>query len=401
MHNVIHVSDNISWIGANDRRISLFENHFPLKFGVSYNSYFIDDEETAVIDTADDAVLTRFFENLDYVLRGRRLNYLIVQHMEPDHCAGIAAVAVKYPEVKIVVNAKTLTFLKQFFPEARNWQDRFIVVANGERLNVGRTELNFLFAPMVHWPEVMVTYDSTHKVLFSADAFGSFGALNGNIFNDHADMRANIAEYRRYYTNIVGKYGLQASKLLKAAAGLEFKLICPLHGLILRDDFAYIIDKYVKWASYVPEDKEVMIAFASMYHHTENAVEILGAELDKLGVNNVRIYDVSSVDCAYLVAESFRCSHLVFAAPTYMNDLYPQMEHLLHSLQAHALRDREVALIGNGSWASQSVKIMNHILSHMNNIHILGSVELTSSVDDQAVEELKQLAAVIASSLQA
>ena len=401
MHNVINVTDNIYWIGANDRRISLFENHFPLKFGVSYNSYFIDDEETAVMDTADEAVLTRYFENLEYVLRGRKLNYLIVQHMEPDHCAGIAAVAAKYPEAKIVVNAKTLTFLKQFFPEAKNWPARFVVVGNGETLQVGKTSLTFVFAPMVHWPEVMVTYDATHKVLFSADAFGSFGALNGNIFNDHADMRANIGEYRRYYTNIVGKYGMQAARLLKAASGLDFKIICPLHGLILREDFAYIVDKYTKWATYTPEDKAVMIAFGSMYHHTENAAEILGAELDKLGVKNICIYDVSNVDCAYLVAESFRCSHLVFAAPTYMNDLYPQMAHLLHSLQAHGLKNRDVALIGNGSWAPQSVKIMNSFMEKMNDMRLIGSVEFASAVDDYNVEELKQLAANIAASLQA
>ncbi|MCR4784735.1 MAG: FprA family A-type flavoprotein [bacterium] len=399
MHNVIKVTDKIFWIGANDRRLKLFENHFPLQFGVSYNSYFIDDCETAVLDTADGAVLSQYFENLEAALAGRPLNYLIVQHMEPDHCAGIAALVARHPEVKIVLNGKTVAFLKQFFPEAEKWNDRFIVVTNGQNFSVGNTNLTFVFAPMVHWPEVMVTYDSTHKVLFSADAFGSFGAINGNIFNDHTNMRANLSEYRRYYTNIVGKYGMQTAKLLRTAADLEIKAICPLHGLILREDFAYIIEKYTRWASYTPEDKAVMIAFASMYHHTENAVELLAAELDRLGVYNMKIYDVSNVDCAHLVAESFRVSHLILAAPTYMNDLYPQMAHMLHSLQAHGLKNRQVALIGNGSWAPQAVKLMRGCLENMAGVNVLGEVEILSSVNDGKLAELKELAGKIVASL--
>lgn len=399
MYNVSKVCNSIYWIGANDRRIRLFENHFPLTQGVSYNSYFIDGSETAVMDTADDAVLTRWFENVGHMLNGRPLNYIIVQHMEPDHCAGLAAAAAKYPEAKIVVNCKTLAFIKQFFPEAENWTDRFVTVCGGQTLQIGETSLTFVLAPMVHWPEVMVTYDATHKVLFSADAFGSFGALSGNLTNDHADMKCRIAEYRRYYTNIVGKYGFQAAKLLDAAKTLDFKAICPLHGMVLVQDFDFIVDKYTKWATYTPEDKAVVIAYASMYHHTENAAEILAGFLDEMGVKDIALYDVSAADVSELVAESFRCSHLVFAAPTYMNELYPQMQHLLDSLRSHALKKRTVAMISNGSWAPQAKNVMSKLIELMPEMNVLGCVEFKSALNEAARAELRELAAKIAESM--
>ncbi|MBQ7502543.1 FprA family A-type flavoprotein [bacterium] len=399
MHNVYKLNDSIYWIGANDRRISLFENHFPLSEGVSYNSYFIDGEETAVMDTADDAVLTQYFENLAYVLNGRALNYIIVQHMEPDHCAGLAMLAEKHPEAKIVVNCKTAAFIKQMFPLADKLSERFVTVCDGQSLQVGDTALTFCMAPMVHWPEVMVTYDSTHKILFSADAFGSFGALNGNIVNDKCDMKAKLSEYRRYYTNIVGKYGMQAAKLLGKASGLDIRMICPLHGLVLVQDFDFILDKYTKWASYTPEDKAIMIAFASMYHHTENAAEILACALDRRGVRDIVMYDVSRTDVSYLVAEAFRCSHIVLAAPTYMNELYPEMANFIRSLQSHALRDRKTAVIGNGTWANQANKTMISMLEGMKNTEVLGSLEFMSAPGPDKVKELEELAETIAASL--
>ncbi|MBQ7529348.1 FprA family A-type flavoprotein [bacterium] len=399
MYNVHPLTENLTWIGASDRRLKLFENHFPLSNGVSYNSYFIDDGETAVLDTADDAVLTQYFENLVHVLAGRKLNYIIVQHMEPDHCAGLAALANKYPEAKIVVNNKTITFIKQFFPVATNWEDRFLSVKDGDTLQVGNTQLVFAMAPMVHWPEVMVTYDATHKILFSADAFGSFGALNGNILNSQCDMKANLNEYRRYYTNIVGKYGMQAASLLKKASQLEIKMICPLHGLILVEDFPFIIDKYTKWATYVPEEEGVLIAYASMYHHTENAADILATALDTHGVKNIAMYDVSNTDCAHLVAEAFRFSHIVLASPTYMNELYPQMAHFIASLKSHALKKRKLAVIGNGSWAPQATKVMLAELEPMKDIEILGSVEFLSAINEEKKAELEELASKIAATL--
>jgi len=399
MHNVYKLNESIYWIGANDRRISLFENHFPLHEGVSYNSYFIDGTETAVLDTADDAVLTQYFENLEYVLKGRELNYIIVQHMEPDHCAGLAMLAERHREAKIVVNSKTVTLIKQMFPMTDNLTERFIVVGDGQTLRVGNTELTFCMAPMVHWPEVMVTYDLTHRVLFSADAFGSFGALNGNVVNDKCDMKAKLSEYRRYYTNIVGKYGMQAARLLGKASGLDIKMICPLHGLVLVRDFDFIVDKYSKWANYIPEDKAVMIAFASMYHHTENAAEILACALDRQGVRDIAMYDVSRTHVSYLVSEAFRCSHIVLAAPTYMNELYPEMVHFIHSMQSHALKDRRLALIGNGSWANQANKTMLFMLEGMKNMEILGSVEFMSAPGPEKIAELEGLAEKIAESL--
>ena len=399
MHNVYPLGSEIYWIGVNDRRIDLFENHFPVLDGVSYNSYFIDDEETAVLDTADNSVLTQYFSNLEYVLKGRPLNYLIVQHMEPDHCAVLAHLAHKYPETKIVVNERTACFIKQFFPEGVDWDSRFLLVTNGQRLKVGKRELTFVFAPMVHWPEVMVTYDATHRVLFSADAFGSFGALSGNITNERADVRSRIAEYRRYYTNIVGKYGFQTSKLLGIAAGLDFKMICPLHGLVLCRDFDYLIGKYQKWATYQPEERAVMIAFASMYHHTENAAEVLARYLDAEGVEEIALYDVSRLSQSHLVAEAFRCSHIVLAAPTYMNELYPEMEHFLHALRSRGVAGRQLALIGNGSWAPQAVKVMSGLVASLPRTKLLGVVEFMSSLNEAKERELQGLAQRIAASL--
>ena len=288
---------------------------------------------------------------------------------------------------------------KQFFPEGVDWDSRFLLVTNGQRLKVGKRELTFVFAPMVHWPEVMVTYDATHRVLFSADAFGSFGALSGNITNERADVRSRIAEYRRYYTNIVGKYGFQTSKLLGIAAGLDFKMICPLHGLVLCRDFDYLIGKYQKWATYQPEERAVMIAFASMYHHTENAAEVLARYLDAEGVEEIALYDVSRLSQSHLVAEAFRCSHIVLAAPTYMNELYPEMEHFLHALRSRGVAGRQLALIGNGSWAPQAVKVMSGLVASLPRTKLLGVVEFMSSLNEAKERELQGLAQRIAASL--
>lgn len=272
------VTNDIIWVGANDRRLALFENLFPISRGVSYNSYLIMDEKITLMDTVDASATGQFMENLEYVLDGKSIDYLVVQHMEPDHCANIGELMFRYPEMKIVTNAKTVTMIRQFFKEPE--ADRIVLVKEGEPFSTGRHTLHFVMAPMVHWPEVMVTYDSTDKVLFSADGFGTFGALNGNIFDDEIEFdRDWISDARRYYTNIVGKYGAQVQALLKKASGLDIQIICPLHGPIWRENLGYIIDKYDKWSRYEPEDQEVVIIYGSIYGHTEAAANALAAVL--------------------------------------------------------------------------------------------------------------------------
>ena len=347
MHCVRKVTDDLLMIGGNDRRIALFENVYPVPDGVSYNSYLLLDEKTVLFDTVDKAIRDLFLENLEYALGRRKLDYLVVSHMEPDHCAVIADVYRMHPEVKIVCNAKTISMIRQFF--AFDIDNAALLVKDGDTLPTGRHTLTFLTAPMVHWPEVMVTYDSADKILFSADAFGTFGALSGSVFADESDFYGSkIGEARRYYTNIVGKYGTQVQALLKKASTVEISMICPLHGPIWREGIDGFIDKYVKWSSYTPEERAVLILYASIYGNTENAAEILAARLAEHGVRNIAVYDVSVTDPSYLVAEAFRCSHIVFASATYNAGIFTNMELLLHELESHNLQNRTVAVIENG-----------------------------------------------------
>ena len=298
MHNVTNITESIYYIGASDRRLALFENVYPIPEGVSYNSYFIDDEKTAVIDTVDKSVSGVFFENIAHLLHGRNLDYVIVNHMEPDHAATLGELMEKYPSAKVVCNAKILAMIKQFF--SFDIDSSAVIVKEGEPFSIGSHVFHFVMAPMVHWPEVMVTYESTEKVLFSADAFGVFGALSGNIFADRLEF--DIKEARRYYTNIVGKYGTQVRALLAKASTLEIAFICPLHGPVWRKDFSYIIDKYDKWSSYTPEDKAVAVFYGSIYGNTQNVAEVLCTMLSKRGIDNIALYDVSKTHLSYLIA---------------------------------------------------------------------------------------------------
>lgn len=282
MYNVRNVTRDIVWIGASERRLALFENIFPIPRGVSYNSYVLLDEKTVLFDTVDASVAGQFFENLEYVLGERALDYLVVNHMEPDHCAMIGDIVRRYPEVQIVGNAKTFGMMQQFFGTA--FAERAVTVKEGETLNTGKHTLHFMMAPMVHWPEVMVSYDEADKVLFSADGFGTFGALNGNIFADELEFdREWLADARRYYTNIVGKYGASVQALLKKAAGLEIAVICPLHGPVWREDLDYILEKYQKWSTYEAEEQAVAILYASMYGNTASAADALAGALAERG----------------------------------------------------------------------------------------------------------------------
>lgn len=400
MHCVKKVTDDLYWIGGSDRRLALFENVYPIPRGVSYNSYVLLDEKTVLLDTVDASISGLFFENLEYVLNGRTLDYLIVNHMEPDHCAVIGDVVRRYPDVKLVCNAKTVPMLKQFF----NFpvEDRTVIVKEMDTLCTGKHTFAFVMAPMVHWPEAMVSYDTVDKILFSADGFGTFGAINGNLFADEVNFERDwLDDARRYFINIVGKYGVQVQNLLKKAATLEIKMICPLHGPVWRENLGWFIEKYDTWSSYKPEDQAVMIAYASIYGNTENAAEILASKLADKGVKNIAMYDVSVTDPSVIVSESFRCSHLVFAAPSYNGGIFTKMETVLSELKAHSLQNRTVAIMENGTWAPVAGRQMREIFASMKNIELLEEgVTIRSAVKEAQKASLEALAEKIASSLQ-
>ena len=370
MYQTRNVTEEIVWVGASDRRLALFENIFPIPRGVSYNSYVLLDEKTVLLDTVDASVAGQFFENLEHVLADRTLDYLVVNHMEPDHCAMIADIVRRYPDVKVVGNAKTFGMMKQFF--GTDYAERAIVVKEGDTLATGAHTLHFVMAPMVHWPEAMVTYDDKDKVLFSADGFGTFGALNGNIFADEVDFdRDWLDDARRYYTNIVGKYGASVQALLKKAVGLEIAVICPLHGPIWRENLGYILEKYQKWSTYEAEEKAVVIMYASMYGDTASAADALAGALSERGIRKIAVYDVSNTHVSELISEIFRASHLVFAAPTYNGGIYPVMENLLSDMKALAVQKKTVALMENGTWAAMAAKQMREKLSELKEVTVL------------------------------
>ena len=394
MYNVREVEKDIWWLGASDRRLELFENVYPLPLGMSYNNYVIMDDKTCLMDGIDDAVTRQFMDNLEHVLGGRKLDYMVVQHMEPDHCTCIPQLISKYPEMKIVASQKAVQMISQFY----HLQVDAIAVKEGDTLELGHHTLTFCTAPMVHWPEVIVSYETTTGTLFSADAFGAFGAMSGNIFADEVDWdRDWESEARRYYVNIVGKYGVQTAALLKKAAALDIKMILPLHGHLWRQDFGKILDLYTKWASYTPEKKAVAVFYGSVYGNTANAADILAMMLSELGVKDVKVYDVSKTHPSYLLAEAFRCSTLVFASATYNAEIFDPMHTLLVDAKNHNLSGRTVGLIENGSWAATAGKKMAEILGSMKNMTILDPmVKVTSSVDDDTRGKLQELAQALA-----
>lgn len=398
MHCTRKVTDDLFWVGANDRRLAMFEGVYSVPRGVSYNSYLLTDERTVLLDTVDKAVGKVFFENVTYVLGGRPLDYVVVQHMEPDHSATLEELLTRYPNAKVVCNTKIAAMIGQFFTALP--EERLMLADETTVLRTGRHELNFRMAPMVHWPEVMVTYDATDKILFSADAFGTFGALNGALFADEVDFdRDYMDEARRYYCNIVGKYGQQTAALLKKAAACDVQMICPLHGHVWRKNLCDYVEKYEKWSTYTPEEQGVMIAYASVYGNTENAAEILSCKLRERGIKTV-MFDVSVTPASEIVAAAFRWSHLVFASTTYNMGIFVSMEELLHDLAAHNIQNRTVALIQNGSWAPASGKLMTEILNGCKNMTILQeTVTLKSSLKPEQETELDAMAAAIAATM--
>lgn len=394
MYCTKHVAEDILWVGGNDRRLALFEGVYPIPGGVAYNSYLILDEHTVLIDTVDKAVAPVFLENVAHGLDGRKLDYFIIQHMEPDHAALIGEIMLRYPEAVLVCNAKTAEMIKQFFKT--DVAEKAYIVSEGSVLNSGRHSLTFVNAPMVHWPEVMVTYDSTDKILFSADAFGTFGAQNGALFADEVDFdRDYLDDARRYYTNIVGKYGAQVQSVLRKASTLEIKMICPLHGFVWRQELGYILEKYLLWSSYTPEEQGVLIAYGSVYGNTENAVEIVAAGLRKNGVKTA-IYDVSATHVSVLIAELFRYSHVIFAAPTYNADVYTPVKNLIEDMKAHNIQNRTVAFIENGTWKPMAAGIMRKQLEGLKNTRIIENVlSIKSAVDEEQLDEVSAFVSAV------
>ena len=399
MYCVKKMTEDLYWVGGNDRRLALFENVYPIPRGVSYNAYVVLDEKTVLLDTVDNSVSPIFFENLAHVLNGRKLDYLIVNHMEPDHAATIEAVVLRYPEVRLVCNKKTAQMMKNFF--SFDVDSRVHLVAEMDTLCTGKHTFAFVMAPMVHWPEVMVTYDATTKTLFAADAFGTFGALGGNLYADEVNFQTEwLDDARRYYTNIVGKYGTQVQALLKKAATIEIETICPLHGPVWRKDIGWFIDKYVHWATYTPEEDAVVIAYASVYGNTETAANILAGKLADLGVRDVRIYDVSATHASYLISECFRASHLVFLSTTYNAGMFVNMENLVHDIVNHNLQNRTIALVENGSWAPTAGGLMRAEFSKLKNCTILDeTVTIKSSLKEAQLESMDALAEAIVDSM--
>lgn len=393
------ISEDIYYVGASSRNINLFENIFPINNGASFNSYLICDEKTALLDTCDNSVAPEFFSNLETTLNGRKLDYLIVNHMEPDHCSQINNIRMRYPNIIIVGNSKTFAMMKQFFGELSD--DNKMIVKEGDCLSLGKHTLTFVMAPMVHWPEVMVTYDKTSKTLFSADAFGTFGALNGNIFADEIDFNRDwLPEARRYYSNIVGKYGSSVNMLLKKASTLDIKTICPLHGPIFRENLDRIINIYLMWANYKAEEKVPVIFYATMYGNTEHAANSLAAILAEKGVQNIKLYDVSITDVSYLISEIFRASHLVFACPTYNAEIHPKMANLLDDMKNLNVQNKMVSVIENGSWAPTAGNKIIEKLTLMRNMTVVGDkLTINSSLNEISEDNLSKLAENIYNSL--
>ena len=403
MYCVRKVTDDLYWVGVNDHRTTLFENIHPIPKGVSYNSYLLLDKETVLFDTVDWSACRQMMENIEYLLDGRDLDWLVVNHLEPDHAASIEQILIRWPNVKIISTEKGFMLMRQFGFHPDDHEIR--IVEEGDTHCFGGHTVTFVMAPMVHWPEAMVTFDITNGALFSADAFGTFIALDGKLFADEVNFdRDWIDEARRYLVNIVGKYGPHIQLLLKKASGIvdQIKFICPLHGPVWRKDFGYFIDKYDKWSRYEPEEKGVLIAYASMYGNTENAAQALAAKLCEKGVTNVSLYDVSNTHVSYLISEAWKYSHIVLASVTYNLGIYPVMHNFLMDMKALNLQNRTFALIENGSWASKSgdlmQKFINEELKNMNVLNERLSIASSMSVDKAA--ELEVLADAIVESVQ-
>ena len=398
MYNVRKVTEDLYWIGANDHRLALFENIHPIPRGVSYNSYLLLDEKTVLFDTIDWSSGRQFLENIEGVLDGRSLDYMVINHVEPDHAASIGEILVRYPDITVVSNEKAFMLMSQF---GFGIGDNRVEVSEGDVISFGKHTITFVQAPLVHWPEAMVSFDTTNGVLFSADAFGSFGALDGILFSDEADFdRDWIDDARRYYTNIVGKYGPHVQALLQKAGSIDIKIVCPLHGPLWRKDLGYFIEKYDKWSRYEPEENGVLIVYASMYGNMESAAQRLASMLTAKGVEKIAVYDVSNTHVSHLIAETFKYSHIVLASVTYNLGIYPLMHNYLMDMKALNMQDRTVAIMEGGSWAPKAGVLMEELLDEMKQMTVLNEkVTVLSTLSESSAAEMEQMADAIVESL--
>lgn len=390
MKNTKLVAKDTVWIGGSDRRLALFENLFPLPNGVSYNSYVVLDEKITLFDTADVSVADQYLENLHAVLGAKKPDYLVVLHMEPDHCSLLQTVLNQYPETTVVSSMQTFKFISQFFPELKI--ENQLVVKEGDTLCTGAHTFHFVAAPMVHWPEVLLAYDDADKALFSADAFGTFGALEGGIFADQYDFEAHyLDDARRYYANIVGKYGAQVQAVLKKAAGLEIEEILPLHGPVWRENLGWFLEKYQTWSSYAPETDDILVVYGSLYGHTASAAESFASVLEEKSGKHVVVYDASKTDVSYLIAEVWRCSKVVLFCPTYNGGMYPSISRFIEDMKALAVQNRTFALAENGTWAPVTARLMRKELETLKNCSILDTTltirSALSAADEAALDD--------------
>jgi len=400
MQNTHEIAPGLHWVGGNERRLQRFENLFPLRFGVAYNSYLIVDEKTCLLDTVDSSISQLFIDNVEFVLNGRDLDYLVVNHMEPDHCGNIETIIRRYPNVKFIGNAKTFQFFEQFY--RFNASKNYMLVKDLQELDLGSRKLRFYTAPMVHWPEVMMTLDFTNHILFSSDAYGTFGAHNGTYFADEMDYRRDhLDEARRYYSNIVGKFGIPVQGIMKKLSNEVIDMICPLHGPMYRDEeLALILDKYDKWSKYIPETKSALIIYATMYNNTESVADKLATSLGKYGVRDMRVYDVSEFDPSYLVSEVWKYSHIVIASPTYNTSVFYKIYNLLHELVSLNLQNRKFSFVVNSTWGGQTLEQLQAIVEKMKNIEIIGEpLLIKSTLREENLEAIDNLAKAISESI--
>lgn len=399
MHCTREVTDDLYWVGADDRRLALFENIHPIPRGISYNAYLLLDEKTVLFDATDWSAGRQLVDNLEYLLSGRALDYIVVDHLEPDHGATLDLLLMRWPETKILCSGTAERFMRQF--RLNRAAAAAEIVREGDVRSFGKHELQFMAAPMVHWPEVMVSYDKTSGVLFSADAFGVFGALNGRLFADEVDFdRDWMDDARRYYTNIVGKYGSNVQTLLKKAGKLDLKMICSLHGPVWRRDLAHFVDKYEKWSRFEPERRGVLIVYGSMYGNTENTAQILATELAERGVTDTAMYDVSSTPVSQLVADTFKYSHIVFASVTYNLNIFPPMHAFLSDLKMLNMGHRTAAVIECGTWAIKSGCLICDCLAELPDMRVMAApLTVRSSLADGQTEEMNALADALALSV--
>ena len=383
MEKVI-VKENIKYIGVDDKDLDLFESQYIIPNGISYNSYLIKDEKNVVMDTVDKRRTSQWIKNLEEALEGEKVDYLVISHLEPDHSSNIALLCEKYPDMKLIGNNKTFAFLPQFF-DIPNLEERKIEVKEGDTISTGNHILKFYMAPMVHWPEVMVTYEENNKILFTADGFGKFGALDTDEEWD--------CEARRYYFNIVGKYGVQVQALLKKVANLDIKMICPLHGPILKENLSYYINKYDVWSKYEPEDDGVFIAYASIHGNTANAAREIAKILKEKGAKKVVVSDLSREDMAECIEDAFRYDKIVLAASSYNAGVFPPMEQFLRLIKDKNYQNRKIAIIENGTWAPSAAKTMLEIIGGMKNITVVGpQVTIKTTTNQDTIKELERLA---------